>query len=123
MVFSFILRQPEVVVRPQVEEQEIVPVTQEVQHHEAVPQIDEEAAHVAVQLEVDEAWAQQVERMILERALAEDDVKTNSTKRAGRVTCGSTQDDTEESRHGSQVYTSIQILARHVRRFTPALCE
>ena len=70
MVFSFILRQPEVVVRPQVEEQEIVPVTQEVQHHEAVPQIDEEAAHVAVQLEVDEAWAQQVERMILERALA-----------------------------------------------------
>ena len=61
--------------------------------------------------------------MILERALAEDDVKTNSTKRAGRVTCGSTQDDTEESRHGSQVYTSIQILVRDVKCFTPALCE
>ena len=35
----------------------------------------------------------------------------------------STQDGTEESRHGSQVYTSIQILARDVKRFTPALCE
>ena len=36
---------------------------------------------------------------------------------------GSTQDGIEESRHGSQVYTSIQILARDVKRFTPALCE
>ena len=31
--------------------------------------------------------------------------------------------DTEESRHGSQVYTSIQILARDVKCFTSALCE
>ena len=35
--------------------------------------------------------------------------QASSTNRAGRVTSGSTQDGTEESRHGSQVYTSIHM--------------
>ena len=49
--------------------------------------------------------------------------QASSTNRAEGVTGGSTQDGIEESRHGSQVYTRIQILARDVKRFTPALCE
>lgn len=49
------------------------PVLQEVQHDDPVPQIDEEVAHVAIQLEADEAWAQQVEVRIVEGEIREDD--------------------------------------------------
>merc|ERR1712232_673169 len=46
-----------------------VHVLQDVVHNEPVTQIDEEVAHLAVQLESDEAWAQQVEQRIVEGEL------------------------------------------------------
>ena len=53
-------------VTSQTSRDQTVHVMQEVQHNEPVPQIDEEVAHAAVQLEADEAFAQQVEARILE---------------------------------------------------------